>query len=353
MSVQDSMINPQEALPFAADMKPAKCLTADQVSSWQERGFCLVNNVLPESLVDAVVGAAQSVFPAPNSKEATERRDFGSDGMFEFPTEYDPVNEVTLHPRLVTAVAQLLDCSPMNLRLTQSDLWAKYGKEIGADAYDNQDQRMHCDYPNHMLTHPPPFDSPEAVEIIIYFSEETECGGGTAVVARDGSDDPAYTWPIINMPGVSDIPYINDKKSAETYLEKHKPDIAEFRSKHLYPREKRAAYAKGTVLFYRHDTWHRGTPLKPNSCRYVMNLTFRTCEAVSVNILQRGWSWAMYRRSMSFEKLIASCSVTQRTLLGFPPPGHPYWSSATLLAVQARYSALGMDMDPYWDAFKA
>ena len=37
-----------------------------------------------------------------------------------------------------------------------------------------------------------------------------------------------------------------------------------------------------------------------------------------------------------------------RELLGFPPPGHPYWNRETLAGVAARYP--GMDMRPYRDA---
>jgi hypothetical protein len=31
----------------------------------------------------------------------------------------------------------------------------------------------------------------------------------------------------------------------------------------------------GTILFYRHDTWHRGTPITSGAMRVVQNLTFR------------------------------------------------------------------------------
>ena len=66
-----------------------------------------------------------------------------------------------------------------------------------------------------MLTHPPAWETPEAVELIVYFSEESECAGGTAVVPRQGPDDPAYQWPIQHNPGFGPLPWINDKESAE------------------------------------------------------------------------------------------------------------------------------------------
>jgi len=47
------------------------------------------------------------------------------------------------------------------------------------------------------------------------------------------------------------------------------------------------------------------------------------------------------------EKLIAEATVEQRTVLGFPAPGHDYWTPHTLAAVEARYASFGIDMTPY------
>ena len=55
----------------------------------------------------------------------------------------------------------------------------------------------------------------------------------------------------------------------------------------------------------------------------------------------------MYSRPKTLERLIASASVEQRCVLGFPAPGHPYWSRETLDAVAARFGPLGIDMTPY------
>jgi hypothetical protein len=53
------------------------------------------------------------------------------------------------------------------------------------------------------------------------------------------------------------------------------------------------------------------------------------------------------------ERWIAQASVEQRALLGFPVPGHSYWSIETVAAVEARYAAFGIDMSPYRDALDA
>ena len=82
-----------------------------------------------------------------------------------------------------------------DVRLTQCEVWPKYGFS-SHDPFNNSDQRMHCDFPNHTLVCPPPWDNPEAVEIIIYLSDVEECGGATAVVPREGAADPAYKYPM-------------------------------------------------------------------------------------------------------------------------------------------------------------
>ena len=58
----------------------------------------------------------------------------------------------------------------------------------------------------------------------------------------------------------------------------------------------------------------------------------------------------MYRKDKLMEKLVAQATVEQRGVLGFPPPGHEYWTPQTLAAVEARYQAFGIDMKPYRSA---
>ena len=151
---------------------------------------------------------------------------------------------------------------------------------------------------------------------------------------------------MVNTPGVSDIPWINDRCRAEAWFQKHHPEIAEFRTR-LYEREVYAQYRQGSVLLYRHDTWHRGTPLHPGSIRLAHNLTFRKAEASWISTLHPGWAWAMYKPDQRMERLIAEVSPEQRSVLGFPAPGDPYWDSDKIDAVEARYGALGFDAVPY------
>ena len=322
-------------------------LTDAQVTSWREQGFVLVDGLLPVELIRDVAQAATSRFPDPDSDEAQRLNDFGS-GM-TFPDQDAGFNRLSLHPHLLEASSRLLEVPISELRLSQSDLWPKYGRVPGDRGdFDNQDQRMHLDYPNHTLTHPAAWNKPEAVEIIVYLCDETEVGGATAVVPRQGSDDTAYSSPMVNTPGVSDIPWINDRKRAEAWFMQNRPAVAEFR-RELYEREVYAKYREGSVLLYRHDTWHRGTSLLPGALRLAQNLTFRSTDASWISTLHPGWAWAMYKPDQRMERLIAEATPEARSVLGFPAPGDSYWDSAKIDAVEARYGAWGFDATPYRD----
>ncbi|MGE3461995.1 MAG: phytanoyl-CoA dioxygenase family protein [Pseudomonadales bacterium] len=331
------------ATPTVAGVEP---LTPDQIHSWRKRGFAFVSGLFERGLIEELRIDALQAFPAPGSDAARGARDFGSGGRLVFPSRSDAFNAVTLHPTLLAAVAQLLAVDVPDLRLTQSDLWPKYGQTGAPAARDNDDQRMHVDYPNHTLAHPSPWDRPDAVELIVYLDRVEDCGGATALVAREGDDDPAYRWPIVDSPGIGDLDWINDRTTAEADFAGRRPALADWRAG-LYEREQQVHYAPGDVLLYRHDLWHRGTPLVPGRLRLAQNITYRKASAEWIATLHTGWSWSAYHSSKYLEKLIATATVDQRTVLGFPAPGSKYWCDETLAAVEARYGVHGIDMAPY------
>lgn len=169
-----------------------------------------------------------------------------------------------LNMRLLRAVQQLLQTDDHGLRLTQCDLWGKRGsEETSFTKYCNSDQRVHCDYPNHTLVVPPSWDRPEVVSIIVYFDDSSVVGGETRVVPRSGPDDPAYTGSgadnrLLQTPGArGDLLWVNDRTHAEAYLAEAAPEVHRFREEHLYPRECKVGFETGSILFYRHDIWHR------------------------------------------------------------------------------------------------
>lgn len=333
-------------------LEPTVCaedglLDPEQIASWRGAGFAFVRGLLPAAAVQALAEAAKGAFPAPGSAEAEQFDGFGSRGRFVFPAENEGFNALVLHPQLLGAVAALLGVPVTGLRLTQADLWPKYG-----DADGGLDQRMHVDYPNHTLVHPSPWSRPEAVELIVYLSDWAETGGATAVVPREGDDDPAYRWPIVDTPGVGDLDYVNARADAERYFAAERPERADWR-RGLYARERHARFAPGDVLLYRHDTWHRGTPLEPGALRLALNVTYRAAVAEWISTLHTGWAWELYRPSRVLARLIAQADLEQRAVLGFPQPHSAYWCEETIAAVEARYGVYGFDATPYRDALAA
>jgi Phytanoyl-CoA dioxygenase (PhyH) len=330
-----------------ATSKPDAVLTPAQVQMWRENGYTFVDGLFPNDLIEALRDDAIGRFPPAGSAEAERITDFGSAGRLNFPAESPAFNAVTLHPRLLCSIGQLLGVPETGVRLTQSDLWPKYGRTTEhSSAADNDDQRMHVDYPNHTLAHPTPWRKPEAVELIVYLSHVEDCGGATAVVARTGPDDPAYRWPIVDSPGIADLDWINDRTRAEAAFAERRPHLAPWREA-LYAREQRVHYKPGDTLLYRHDTWHRGTPLIPGRLRLAHNITYRKASAEWISTLHVGWAWSAYRRDKLLEKLIASASLEQRAVLGFPQPGSDFWDADTVAAIEARYGVFGMDLTPY------
>lgn len=104
-------------------------LDDQQIKQWREQGFVFVSQLLPQALIASTSQKAGEQYPQPNSGEADRFADFGSNGALTFPSQVSALNEVTLHPNLLGSVAALLDEPVNDLRLTQSDLWAKYGRE--------------------------------------------------------------------------------------------------------------------------------------------------------------------------------------------------------------------------------
>jgi hypothetical protein len=333
-------------LIFAQPCPSKREISAEQVDQWREEGYTFVSDLLPPDLVSELAEIAKASVPEPGSIEAGNIADFGSGGRLTFPSEKSAFNDITLNETLIKAIARLLGVNAEEIRLSQSDLWPKYGRPKRSGIQDNSDQRIHVDYPNHTLTHPTPWNRPEAVELILYLSDYEDTAGSTAVVPRTGSDDPAYRWPIVDSPGIGELRYINDKESAENYFKNERPELSTWREL-LYSREKLAAFKPGNILFYRHDTWHRGTPMTDGKLRLVQNITYRKAQSEWISTLHEGWAWKAYRDSKYLEKLIARSSLIQRAVMGFPQPGSDYWCPETIEAVKARYGMFGFDDSPY------
>jgi hypothetical protein len=112
-------------------------LTDEQVRSWNETGACIVDGLWPAELVARVKAEAEATFRG-SCRDSGGRRGLSSN-LMSFPAQQASLNEMSLHPRLLTAMSQLLRVPTTELRLTQSELWEKDERNRSA----NYDQRIH------------------------------------------------------------------------------------------------------------------------------------------------------------------------------------------------------------------
>jgi len=330
------------------------------VEQWRERGFVALSPGRIHRLDD--LERLREKLKSESLRDGGKAKmPFGSQGKFEFPSMIEELNLVFLESRLIQTARELLGCR--EIRLTQADAWVKLGVEENAAAkripYSSIEQRMHMDFPNHDLVHPPPFDSPETVAVIVYLDNSEECGGETGVAPRAGPHDSAYSFPYA-MPGFGSVPWINDRAQAENYLSKEAPELFEPRKK-LYEREELVHFAVGTVLLYRHDIFHRGRPVKPGKSRLICNLVFKKAGADHITNWNTGFSRFFYNIKPILasknldemprpqvghcEQLIEKLNPLQRSVLGFPSPGHEFWTNETIRAGESRW---GVEvMKPY------
>lgn len=312
-------------------------LTNNEIKSWRNNGYVIAKNLLDPNLVKQ---CSQFMNQKCSSIEKVSP-DFGSTEL-QFPSG-EIIDQITLNQTLIDTVKTLLQTN--DILLSQSDAWSKGGFAANRNTrsqHKNNNQRIHMDYGNHTFLHIHSWDKPDCIAAIVYLSDTTETGGGTAFVPRQHINDEAYKTPYLKMPGQLDYTFSNDKDYAENYFKKNHPEIYQFRQK-LYQREQIVKAKVGDILFYRLDLWHRGTPVKIGKIRHVMNLAWKKKEATWINVWNPGWTKKMYYQKI--EKLFVSMTPEQRGILGIPLPGHDYWTIEKLDLLKQRYPKI--NITPY------
>ena len=111
----------------------------------------------------------------------------------------------------------------------------------------------------------------------------------------------------------------------------------------VYGRERPVRFRTGTTILYCLDTWHRATPVAAGRCRWSHHHVWRV----------RGADFVQHQAFVPLlaqmpPVYMASLDVVQRAVLGFPAPGHEWWTAETVASAGQRY---GMDMmTPYRQA---
>jgi hypothetical protein len=319
-------------------------LSEKQISSFHQDGFIVVTGLWPAGLIERASKEATQIHP---TEEVIER----GRGLSLSPMPWlakkaqgieiaadAALNHMTIHPRPLAVVAQLMNVDEMDIRLSQSHIIAKLGAKIDRPGDPNHgemsgDQEIHVDYGNNTLMVPPNTKSPEAIACLCYYSDVDECGGATHFARALPGELTSYRSAQFNPPNF--VAATADDRSDNGQGPRSSENISR-----LYETEKPVYYKPGTCILYGLNAWHRGTPAALGKIRYTHNHVWRHRNAEWVN-----WQSLAPKLAGMSTRYLEQLSVLQRTVLGFAAPGNPYWTDETLDAVGQRYP--GMDMTPY------
>jgi Phytanoyl-CoA dioxygenase (PhyH) len=288
---------------------------------WDADGWCLIDELFsPDE-----VGAAQAALPAlfPTAEEFAADADpvrnapFRDDShrvMPRFPFEAAALNDLAVHDRVIDLAERVLGLRATDLRLYQASLSAKYGGGALSD-----EQLLHADYGNHTLVVPRNGAGYQQLELFVYLSDVSPETGATRMV------------PLHRTTGIP---------VERTYL--HPDDYAG-----LYAAEIPASGPAGSVLAYRPDVYHRGVRMQvPGTARFMLHVSYKPAATDWLGSL----ALPNAGEDMSWYRFVGTADERQLTVLGFPRPGHPYWTPETIAGVAARYPML--DLAPWRDAME-
>jgi hypothetical protein len=292
-------------------------ITDRDIEAWERDGYVVVAPFLDDDELRLARAALDRQFPdweTCTSRIDEYRPQFTSNGLLvaEFPFTEQVLNRITLHPELVAVVRGLVGTD--DIRLTQSLVVAKY-----AGTFDH-DQELHTDFDNNSLVVPRDDGIFRQIPAILYLTDVTLDLG------------PTY--------------YVRQRYSADIQLSpRHKSRAAH---PELYRHEEPLCVPAGSLLLHTMSGFHRGSRIRAEAgSRVTLHLVYRSaaCE-------WQGWSaWPRLSQQPAMQGFLTHANPHERTLLGFPSPGHEYWTEDTLSGVALRYP--GIDLAPYRTAMPA
>lgn len=278
---------------------------------WREEGFAVIPRLVPTADIDAAAAELEALYAADTFDDYNQARGFGDgdpegrqfrssqfDGMRGFPMPGCPaLNNLFVHPSLIAFARSALGDD--DVRIYQAAVWAKWAGAI------NYEQPLHQDG-NHSLLPPRMEPGFWHMETFLYLTDV------------DGDSAPPRLVP-------------NSRSSPP--------------GEDLYDHEVVATGPRGTLVAYRSDVWHRGSDFaRSDGYRAVLVTGLRPAAADwfsydAFGRLGNNGMFAAFTRGKSPDEL---------SLFGVPPPGHPYWTTATVDAMADKYP--GLDMTPWRDA---
>jgi len=288
-------------------------LTAAARTAWAEDGWCVLEGAVAPDELAAAQRALGRLFPTAAQRRAAPddpdnaRWDTWDAAWPEFPFHSSSLSRLVVHERVIGLARALLGVD--DVRLYIAIVTAKYyGQSSGFN------RLLHADYPNHTLVVPRRDAGYQHLELFVYLSDVTLKDGATRFVSR--------------------------RKTAAIPVEEHTLNLRDHAA--LYDDAGHAAAPAGSIVAYRPDVYHRSVDLTdPAASRFMLHVAYRPAAAE--------WggyqAWPIKGFSPEWAKFVAQATPEQLTVLGFPAPGHPYWTDETLDGVAARYP--GLDLTPW------
>jgi hypothetical protein len=288
-------------------------LSPTLLSTWRRDGWCMLEGAIPTDDLVAAQSALALMFPS------AEEMDNGTDdertsawrtwdaAWPEFPFKSTRLNRLVVHDVLIDLATELLGTDDVRLYLAL--VTAKYPHQ--SSGYN---RLLHTDYPNHSLVVPRREPGYEHLETFIYLNDVSTRNGATRLVSRTKTEAIPVEEHTLNL---------NDHG-------------------HLYDEPGEAVGPAGTVVAYGPDVYHRSVDVtEPGQARFMLHVAYKPAPLDWIGYQ----AWPIRGFSPEWHKFVRQASVRQLTVLGFPKPGDPYWTEATLSGVAARYP--GLDMSPW------
>jgi hypothetical protein len=299
-------------------------------AQWKSNGWVVVEGLVPADEVAAALAEIPPrneterppTGPTLRSEQSPESARFRSkqfDGTTLFPYPAAPLlNRLFVHPAVVGFAKAALETD--DLRIYQARVWSKYGD------HTDYEQPLHLDR-NHSLV--PVRQGPGwgHLECFLYLHDVgEETGAPRAVPAGIVGRNGLGLGEGLGGSGTSEGPVTRDQ------------------APHLYEGEQSAVGPAGSLFAYRSDVWHRGVDIPFGIERHVAAVSFRPANVPWISFDASG---PLVVRP-DFVAFAEQCTPDELALFDVPRPGHEFWTSAVLDAMQRTYP--GLDLGPWRDA---
>ncbi len=298
-----------------ATLSAMAVLTPPQRASWEEDGWCVLERAFPESSVAPAANALTKLFPSAEQMASGDPGDEWArwrtwDAPWpEFPFRSRSLNAIVVSDILIDLAQELLGID--DVRMYLAVVTAKY-----AGQPSDYNRLLHADFPNHTLTVPRPEAGYHQMETFVYLCDVGSHNGATRFVSRT--------------------------RTRHVPVEEHTLNLDDYAE--LYDDPSDASAPAGSIVVYRPDVYHRSVDFSdPAQARFMLHVSYK-----AASMEWGGYqAWPFKGFSAEWHNFVQQATPRQLTVLGFPRPGHPFWTAQTLAGVARRYP--GLDMSP-WEA---